>query len=132
MTESRPVEIVCSACGADALVVRKPKYEGFTKVGETLSCAACGHEYAREEDVPFKGRKVVKVFTDADRSADVKVFRQNEAGRLCRHCGHYLINPFTQWCHRHHLEVEATDTCGQFMPRPPPKEEKKDEKRPPI
>jgi hypothetical protein len=136
MTEARPVEIICSACGADTLLLRKPKYDGFTKVGELLTCTACGHEYPDEAAVPFKGKKVVKVFTDADRSAEIKVFGEKEAERLCRHCKHYLVNPFTQWCSVHKKEVEATDTCPRFEVRPPPKEEKKEEspalKKPPI
>lgn len=124
MADPKPVEIICSACGADALLVRRPRYDGFTKVGETLTCASCGHEYAREEDVPFKGKREVKVFTEADRSAKVEVFAQNEAGRLCRHCASYLVNPFTQWCSVHRKEVEATDTCDRFTRRPPPKDAK--------
>jgi hypothetical protein len=136
MSEARPVEIICSACGADTLLLRKPKYDGFTKVGETLTCTACGHEYATEDAVPFKGKKVVKVFTDADRSAEIKVFAEKEAERLCRHCTHYLVNPFKQWCAVHRKEVEATDTCSRFEVRPPPKEEKlpvkPEPKKPPI
>ncbi len=113
------MEIRCSACGAEALLVRRPKYDGFKKVGETLTCSACGHEYAREEDVPFQGLRRPKVFSDADRSAKVEVFEAHEADRICRYCAHYLINPFTQWCSLHMKEVEATDSCDQFEFKPP-------------
>lgn len=123
MPEGKPVEIVCSACGADTLLLRKPKYDGFAKVGETLTCTACGHEYASEEEVPFKGKRALHVFTDADRSKKVEVFEENEAAKLCRYCANYLVNPFTQWCGLHRKEVEATDTCPQFKKRPPPKED---------
>jgi hypothetical protein len=133
MESGRPVEIICSACGADTLLIRKPKYDGFTKVGETLTCTSCGYEYASEESVPFKGKKVLQVFSDADRSAKIEVFREGEAERLCRHCASYVVNPFMQWCSTHKKEVEATDTCPQFKLRPPPKEEeKKPEKKPVI
>ena len=121
MQESKPVEIRCSACGKDTLLIRKPTYEGFTRVGEDLSCASCGHAYPDEASVPFKGRKVVKVFTEADRPKDVKVFREDEKGRICRYCKNYLINPFTQYCALHKREVEATDTCAQFVVKPEPK-----------
>jgi hypothetical protein len=123
MSEAKPVEIVCAACGADTLLIRRPRYEGFARVGETLSCAACGHAYASEDEVPFKERKGVQVFTEADRSAEVRVFEEDEKGRLCRYCASYVVNPFTQWCSRHRREVEATDTCPQFAPRPPEKKE---------
>ena len=120
MVEPKPVEIVCSACGADTLLMRKPKYDGFTKVGETLTCTACGHVYAKEEDVPFKGKNTIKVFSDSDRSEQVKVFKEDENARLCRHCANYVVNPFMQWCARHKKEVEATDTCPQFTKRKTP------------
>ena len=123
---------VCTACGADTLLVRKPRYDGFTKVGEILTCASCNHEYPSEDAVPFKGRAEIKVFTDADRSAKVEVFHEDEKGRLCRYCANYIVNPFTQWCSLHKKEVEATDACPQFKQRPPPKveEPKKPETKP--
>jgi DNA-directed RNA polymerase subunit RPC12/RpoP len=84
MTDSRQLEIICSACGADTLVVRKPRYEGFTKVGEVFACASCGHEFAGEEDVPYKERREAAIFSDADRSEKVEVFHEDETGRSCR------------------------------------------------
>ena len=120
MGEAKPVEIICAICGKDTLLVRKPKYDGFTKVGEALTCAACGHEYLTEDQVPFKGRKVVKVFTEADRSKKVEVFEESEAETLCRHCASYIVNPFKQWCSLHKKEVEATDTCNRFVRRKEP------------
>ncbi len=116
----KSVDIFCTACGADTLVVRKPKYEGFTKVGEVFVCSACGHEYATEEEVPFKEKPELKVFTEADRPKEIKVFREDEKGRLCRYCENYVINPFMQWCALHKKEVEATDTCKKFTPKKEP------------
>jgi len=113
-------EILCPVCGKEALLLRRPRYEGFTKVGEDLSCASCGHVFADEAEVPFKHTEGPKVFTDADRSAAVKVFAAAEAERLCRHCAHYVVNPFLQWCGLRKREVEATDSCAQFAVRGPP------------
>lgn len=117
------VEINCPACGGETLLMRQPKYDGFKRVGETLSCAACGHEFATEADVPFKAKREVNVFSAADRSKEIKVFEQDEKGRLCRYCRSYTVNPFTQYCSHHKKEVEATDTCPAFAPKPaePPK-----------
>ena len=126
MADAKPVEIVCAACGKDTLLLRRPRYEGFTRVGEDLSCSACGHAYADEAAVPFKGRAVVQVFDESDRPVEVKVFREDEKHRLCRYCKHYLINPFTQWCSLHRKEVEATDACDRFLLRPEPPPETKD------
>ena len=123
MNKGKSIEITCPACGRDALLVRQPKYDGFKKVGESLSCASCGHEFAGEDEVPFKGRKAVRVFTDADRSKEIKVFDAGEAERLCLHCQSYVVNPFMQWCAHHRKEVQATDTCSAFAKKQEPKHE---------
>jgi len=108
------VEIICSACGKESLLKRVPKYDGFKKVGESLTCTDCGHEYASEEEVPFKQKGAPKVFDASDAPRTVKVFRENEADRLCRHCKHFVVNPFLQRCGKHGGLVEATDSCRDF------------------
>ncbi len=122
---SRLIEIVCSACGKDTLVKREIVYEGFKRTGEKLSCAACGHVFADEAAVPFKAKKTIPGFGLQDVPPPPKVFGENEVqetvGRLCRHCAHYVVNPFLQRCGRSNREVEATDTCKQFAPKIPPK-----------
>ena len=113
----KAVEIICSHCGADTLLNREAVYDGFVRTGEKLTCSACGFEYASEEDVPFKtGTAEPQIFTDADRSASVEVFDEDENARLCRYCANYIVNPFTQYCSLHRKEVQATDSCGQFSP----------------
>ena len=108
------VEIICSECGADALIRREPVYEGFKKVGEELSCSACAHKYASEEDVPFKEKKKISIFDESDKTKVVDVFADEERGQNCRYCEHYLLNPFTQRCSLHFKEVKATDHCDDF------------------
>ena len=118
----RSLEIHCTACGADTLVKREPVYDGFTKTGEVFRCISCGHTFADEDDVPFNASADPKVFGEEDRSKTIDVFKDDEKGRNCRHCRHYVVNPFTQRCGVHEKEVEATDFCDQFEPpdRPPP------------
>ncbi len=112
-----PVEIICSACGAEAFLNREAVYEGLTKTGEQLSCSACGFVFKSEESVPFKEKKSAPViFTDADRSEKVVVFDEGENKRLCRYCAEYVVNPFMQFCSHHKKEVQATDSCDQFKP----------------
>ena len=108
------VEINCVACGQESLLKREPTYEGFKKVGERLTCFGCGHEYASEAEVPFKEKRVPKVFEASDAPKAVKVFKKNEADRLCRYCKHYVVNPFLQRCGLRGKLVEATDTCERF------------------
>jgi hypothetical protein len=116
--DKKPAAIICHACGAEAFLVRRPRYDGFTRTGENLSCSACGHVYADEADVPFKRAEEIRVFSETDRAAPVQVFREDEKGRICRYCLNYIVNPFTQWCAVHKKEVQATDSCGRFERRP--------------
>jgi hypothetical protein len=115
------VEIICAGCGQESLLRREPVYEGFKKVGEILTCAACGHDYASEEEVPFKQKAAPQVFDASDAPRTIKVFRENEAETLCRHCKHFVVNPFLQRCGRHAKSVEATDSCRDFEKKPVPK-----------
>ena len=110
------VEIICSACGADTIVRREPIYEGFRKVGESFVCSSCGETWATEEDVPFKEKKKSTLFSEKDLLPGVDVFEDDEKARNCRHCKHYLVNPFTQRCGLHLKEVQATDLCDDFDP----------------
>ena len=114
-----PVEIICLHCGAETFLKREPVYEGLKKIGETLSCAACGYIFPSESEVPFKTHAAApKIFTDADRSEKVAVFDEGENRRICRYCADYVVNPFIQFCSRHKKEVQATDSCPQFSPVP--------------
>ena len=121
--EPAKVEIHCPACGRDAWLVRKPVYDGFTRTGETPTCALCGHAFASEAEIPFKEGGAPKVFSEDDRPRPVKVFREDEKGKMCRYCAEYVVNPFIQRCGLHRCEVQATDTCPHFRPKPPPAEE---------
>ncbi len=107
----------CPACGNECFVLRKPRYEGFTKVGEDRVCAGCGHTLDQETEAERPAAP--QVFSDADRPTVPDVFREDARGRLCRYCRHYVVNPFRQWCAEHEREVEATETCERFTPRDP-------------
>lgn len=111
----KSVEIICTNCGADTLLHREAVYDGFTKTGDQLSCATCGHVFNTEENVPYKNKKdAPKIFTDADRTEAIELFEEGENRRLCRYCSHYIVNPFTQYCSVHKKEVQATDSCNRF------------------
>lgn len=115
----KTVEIICTACGAEALLRREPVYDGLKKTGERLFCSACGHEYAAEDDVVFKHNEAApRVFSADDRPEKIELFAEGENRNLCRYCADYVVNPFMQFCALHRREVQATDTCPRF--RPPP------------
>lgn len=111
-------EIACTTCGKTALARREPRYEGFRKVGEDVVCTACGHRYDGAEATPFVDRpKGPSVFGEDDKPVAVKVFREDERGRCCGHCRHFVVNPFTERCGLHNRRTQATDLCFDFAGR---------------
>lgn len=129
-----PPEGRCPACGREALLIRKPLYEGFRKVGESVSCSACGHAFTAEELPAARKPSQPAVFTEADRTRIADPFAKDERGRLCRYCRHYTVNPFRQWCGLHRRETEATDACPRFEAREASAESggSKTEEKPPF
>jgi len=122
MNGNKSIEIVCPACGQETLLKRTPRYAGFKRAGEDLSCAACAHAFADEAEVPFKTKTQSNLFNRNELDAKPEVFKPDEAARLCRLCAHYVVNPFIQRCALFSKEVEATDSCRNFKkPKDPPK-----------
>lgn len=116
--DKRQHRMICPGCRTESWVRREPQYEGFRKTGERLSCAACGHRFESEAEIPYAGRQAPRVFRDEDKPRPLQVFQDSERGHTCRHCGHYVVNPFVQRCGLHFREVQATDTCDDFTPKP--------------
>ena len=113
MAEKESGEIMCPTCRRNTLVLRKPKFDGFTRVGDELKCSECGTVFEDEEKIEFVESRKPEIFTDVDRSAKIDMFEGDEV-RFCNHCKFYVVNPFTQRCMLHNKVVQATDTCGQF------------------
>lgn len=109
--------VVCSACGEESFLKRVTKYDGFRKVGDVLKCSSCGHEFASDDEAPAARKARPAIFDEDDAPRTIRVFRDDEKGRLCRYCRHFIVNPFTQRCGRHQKVVEATDVCGDFESR---------------
>ncbi|MDO9541930.1 MAG: hypothetical protein Q7J98_06365 [Kiritimatiellia bacterium] len=119
-SEKKLIEIICPACGNDALLKRTPSYDGFRRVGEKLLCSSCGHSFADEAEVPFKTKQQSALFDRSELEPRPRIFRDDDAMRLCRHCAHYVVNPFIQRCALQQKEVEATDSCARFTPHQNP------------
>ncbi len=108
------IKIICTACGKETLLRRTPKYKGFKRIGEELSCMSCGHVFANEETIPFKQKNKMSVFTNEDKTPPIHIFDLDENKQLCRYCDHYVTNPFVQRCSYLKKKVEATDSCEHF------------------
>lgn len=113
-----PEAIECPACGESSFLKRAPRYDGFQKVGETLHCAACRHEFNDEQEIVFRApRTPAFLANDALPPARQSVFAEGGVAQCCRHCQHYVVNPFVQRCALHQREVDATDDCKEFTKR---------------
>jgi hypothetical protein len=118
------LEIICTECGEESFVRKEPVYDGFKKTGEKVSCSSCGHEYPDEDTVPYKERRSrPKVFTEDDKPKKLDIFSEEEKQQNCRHCEHYVVNPFVQRCSLREKEVDATDVCFDFKLKEEPKED---------
>lgn len=115
---TKPIRIHCTACGETTLVKTEPVFEGFSKIGEQFRCVGCGHVYAHEDGLPLAEGARPSIFSESDRSGIPDIFKDEERGKNCRYCEHYTVNPFTQRCGLHNREVQATDSCPDFTPKP--------------
>ncbi len=106
MTEETRREAWCPECKRESWIVTRPQYDGFRKVGEIRTCFFCGHVFPDEEEIEFVEKK------------DPEIFDREAARRVCGHCRHFVVNPFTQKCALSGEEVTALDACDRFEPRP--------------
>ncbi len=117
MSASR--EIACTACGRTALARIEPVYEGFKRIGEEVVCTACSHRYSGKDAAPFAAApQQPRVFTEADKPRELKIFADDERRKSCGWCAHFVISPFNQRCGITNREIQATDLCISFKPKP--------------
>lgn len=109
------MEKKCPGCGEHCIFITKPVYDGFDKVGESSTCAACGFEISSGSAPEVKTDPLAGLFSDADKPEKVEVFSEEDRPNFCHRCSHYVVNPFTQRCDLHQKEVSATDSCGDFV-----------------
>ena len=114
---SRLITMECGKTLGESRGEMRRAIEGFKKVGEEFLCSACGHKYASEAEVPYKEVRKAQVFDESDKAKVIDIFDDEERGKNCRYCEHYLVNPFTQRCAMHFKEVKATDFCDDFEPK---------------
>ncbi|MEI7901339.1 MAG: hypothetical protein WCK89_13895 [bacterium] len=109
------MEIQCAACGATTLVRAEPVYDGFKKTGEAFICTACGMRYASAGETPFvHAASRPRVFTEADKTRTLSIFKDDERQRSCGWCKQFVVNPFGQRCGLSNTETQATDLCAHF------------------
>lgn len=112
----------CSSCKAETRVKAQRRLDGWTVVGEDLVCALCGHVLLSMENRPSDTEEQKdsseKVTALANFLSEELPTRQRlvdeEEGRFCRDCVHFLKHPFVSRCLLHDREVEPMDDCEDF------------------
>jgi len=100
MEEKKGGEIVCPTCCRKTLIIRQPKYEGLHKIGEEFKCTECGTVFSEDEEIEFVATEKADIFKDDLLPENPDVFEGDKV-ILCRHCKHYLENPFKPALCRH-------------------------------
>jgi len=109
--------MTCPSCAKPTFFIKEAVYDGFTKTGEIQKCTVCGHEIDSAEATAASDSGASKkpaIFSDDDVPEVFRIDGQDDDMKTCRHCEHYVANPFTQRCAHHNKEVQATDSCGDF------------------
>lgn len=112
----------CTFCG-HAVVAQAPSEQSHGQRSKAPSAADLfGQPYEPPRSVnpfgdgPITPAKAANPFGGPVEIARAKNPFGESAGpvQICRHCVHYVVNPFTQKCMLHHRDVSATDTCPDF------------------
>ncbi|NCD34622.1 MAG: hypothetical protein EOL87_14550 [Spartobacteria bacterium] len=118
-------EAYCPQCKEVRLILRKSRYDGFTKIGEDQVCSSCGCCFPEEKRSDKDAQSATEGKSDAFRALFSEdelperphVFNDDEQRHFCRYCVHYIVNPFKQWCGLNNKDVAATDSCEHFDPK---------------
>ena len=114
---------VCPACNEESFIKLKPVLDGWTKIGEILTCGLCEHKLCDYEQVAPEATIAEpnsKTSALADLLGGVEVEKPvieiTEAERrFCRDCQHFIVHPFMSRCTLHDKQVNPMDDCSDFQ-----------------
>ena len=109
--------ITCPHCGENTIVKLKPKMDGWTRVGDVLSCAFCGAELGTpEKNAPSASKKssALAALLGEELSAAPSLAPGEGHKRFCRNCKNLIEHPFLLRCARDGREVDPGGCCEHF------------------
>lgn len=111
--------IRCPHCGEDTVVKSKPKMDGWTRIGDVLTCVLCGAELgAPEEEKSSASASTAALAALLGEKPEPK-FRidpGSEHRRFCRNCRKRIEHPFVLRCGRDGREIDPSGCCDAFEP----------------
>jgi len=111
--------IRCPHCGEDTVVKTKPKMEGWTRVGDVLTCALCGAELGVPEEgkSPASSRSAALAALLGEKPEQkLRLDPGSEHKRFCRNCRKRIEHPFVLRCGRDGREIDPGSCCEDFEP----------------
>ena len=109
--------ITCPHCGQNTVVKLKPKMDGWTRVGDVLSCAFCGAELgtpAKETSGAGKKSAALAALLGEELTAGPSLAPGEDHKRFCRNCKNLIEHPFLLRCARDGREVYPGGCCEHF------------------
>ena len=119
-------EYNCPHCGKNSFLKKESVMDGWTKKGDVLKCAACGHlvcELKPEADKtadPLKSEaanRLKNLFGADDFVKKPTLKTDGSEQRFCKDCRHLIPHPFMLRCGKLGKEVQPMDDCPEFLRR---------------
>ncbi len=116
--------IQCPCCGEKSVVKSRTKMNGWTKVGTVLVCALCGAELGAPEErtaaaaVRRKSDSLASLLGEgAEFTPGADLTPDENYGRFCRNCVHFLAHPFKTLCSKYNRPADPMGDCPEFEKR---------------
>ncbi|MCP4180353.1 MAG: hypothetical protein GY756_21525 [bacterium] len=114
-------EVNCPHCNQNAFLVKQTIMDGWTKVGDILTCSICNMRIADLEIKNEETRKEQKnlsldklaSFLETDQEEKSELKEENKC--FCRDCSHFVSHPFLDRCSLLEKNINPMDDCSKFL-----------------
>ena len=119
----------CPQCKKETFLKKESVMDGWTKKGDVLKCASCGHvacelsEKTNSEthsSDPLKSsaaERFKSILGVDDFEKKPVIDSSEEETRFCKDCIHLIPHPFILRCSRFNKDVNPMDDCPDFKKR---------------
>lgn len=118
-------KIICPFCHEASIVKVKTKLDGFTTVGQVLTCMLCNAELGTVDDEKNDNTagpdsqklQDLGMLLGAAPAARARLAAADDEKRFCKDCAHFLKHPFVDRCDLDNHPVDPMDDCEKFQKR---------------
>lgn len=111
----------CPHCGNSSFLKKESVMDGWTKVGDILSCASCSakivdiEEDKKKEDSQQNSSMALADLLGMEKEEKLSIEASEEEKRFCRDCAHFISHPFLDRCSLHETDVNPMEDCAEFI-----------------